>query len=701
MKINELLDGISKRDIVLPEFQREYVWGKDKAKQLVVSLVKDYPVGGLLFWKTDSPPDLKNVSILPEKLGMISVILDGQQRLTTLYMLVRGEIPPYYTETDIETDPRDLYYDLETGDFQYYLVSRMKDNPLWIQVTKCFQSKEINVFQIAQNGAPSEGEAFQRAQRYNTNLTRLRNIETVDLPMQTVPSHASLNDAITIFDRVNSLGTKLTDAELALTHVTGNWPQARRVMKDKISDLEAVNFGYDLTFMIRALTGVVTKRALFETIHDRPRPELEQGWNTLSKALDYLAGLLPESAFVHSTLDLNTTNVLVPLVVYLSLHKGRFPSDKALKRAIHWLYAAHTKARYTSQTDQKLEHDVSLVVANDSPWELLVKAIMDERGRLETTAGDMEGRTASHPLFRMTYILAKAHGAIDWFNGSSLAAPVGKAYALHYHHIFPSSILYKHGYDPENLLDKKIVNEIGNHAFLTAESNQSISNRLPEQYLPEVEERFPGALARQFVPVDPSLWKLDHFPVFLEARRGLIARKMNEYMQSLISEPEIVHERSIKDLIGLGESATLEFKTTLQWDVVQNQPNKALRKQVLKTVAAFLNSEGGTLVIGVEDNGGVYGLERDFGVVDNSRDRFQNLLSSLMTDYIGPEFASLVKLRFETVNSHQVCVIDVSRGPIPAYIRGDQGSEFYVRVGSTSRALDTEETVRYLSMHWD
>jgi uncharacterized protein with ParB-like and HNH nuclease domain len=90
MKISELLDGIEKRDMVLPEFQREYVWGKEQAKQLVVSLVKDYPVGSLLFWKTDEPPELKNVDILPDKLGTVAVILDGQQRLTTLYMLVRG-----------------------------------------------------------------------------------------------------------------------------------------------------------------------------------------------------------------------------------------------------------------------------------------------------------------------------------------------------------------------------------------------------------------------------------------------------------------------------------------------------------------------------------------------------------------------------------------------------------------------------------
>ena len=83
-KIQEFLDDIRNHNIVLPEFQREYVWNREQAKQLLVSLYKKYPVGGVLLWKTDEPPKLKNIDRLPEKLGTLQVILDGQQRLTTL-----------------------------------------------------------------------------------------------------------------------------------------------------------------------------------------------------------------------------------------------------------------------------------------------------------------------------------------------------------------------------------------------------------------------------------------------------------------------------------------------------------------------------------------------------------------------------------------------------------------------------------------
>ena len=227
MKIRELLDDIRKQDIVLPEFQREYVWTREQAKQLMVSLYKQYPVGGFLFWKTDNPPDLKNIDHLPEKLGTVRVLLDGQQRLTTLHMLTSGDIPAYYTESEIQSDPRDLFFHLETADFQYYQASRMVGDSMWQRMIDCFTNNNLNVIQIADQSTDDADEKLQLAQRLNNNLNRLRSVKDLDLPEQVVPHDASLDDAIDIFDRVNSQGTKLTDAELALTHVTGKWPYAR------------------------------------------------------------------------------------------------------------------------------------------------------------------------------------------------------------------------------------------------------------------------------------------------------------------------------------------------------------------------------------------------------------------------------------------------------------------------------------------
>lgn len=699
MKIGNLVERIRTFDLVVPEFQREYIWSKEQAKELISSLRKGYPIGSLLFWETDKPPDLKGLRSLPHKLGTRCVILDGQQRLTALYVLLSGEIPPYYAEDGIENDPRDLYYDLDTGELRYYQASLMKENPLWRAVLSCFRDSSVPFFELAKAHSRTESEALALAQRYFENLHNLRQIEDTDLPVLTVPTRASVDEAIDIFDLVNSQGTKLTDAELALTHVTGKWPEARRRMKRKIDEMSSLGFQFDLTFTTRALATLVARRALFPSIHGRNRDELVEGWDTVEKILDYLVSILPHKAFIHSTQDLNTTNVLVPLIAHLSLTKRRFGSETTLRHAVHWLYAAHIWARYTSQTDQRLEHDVAIVFQEPTPWGSLRDQIIDQRGRLDVKADDLEGRGYQHPLHQMAYVLCKAHGAVDWFNGTLLGSAHGKAYRLHVHHIFPQAILYSSGYDPDNHLHRKIVNEIANRAFLTAESNAALSAKRPEDYLPEVERDYPGALSRQFVPMDPSLWRVERFQDFLEARRQLIARKLNEFMNALVSEPETHYQRRVQELASLGESATLEFKSTLRWDMVRGQVNRDLQFSALRTVAAFLNSYGGTLLVGVEDDGTVCGLGRDLATLpERSLDAFQQTLVSLMRDHIGPHFSALVHIRFEEVVGEVVCLLDVDAAPEPAFLSGPRGKEFFVRMGNTSQPLNPEETLKYVQM---
>ena len=150
MELRQILDGVESMEMVMPEFQREYVWPIEDAKQLFVSMFKGYPTGCLLFWETEDPPAIKNKAVDTEKLGLTKVILDGQQRLTTLYMLIRGDIPPYYTMDDILQDPRHLYFNVLTGDFQFYQRTVMENNPLWQSVTKCFDENAVDSFDIAE-----------------------------------------------------------------------------------------------------------------------------------------------------------------------------------------------------------------------------------------------------------------------------------------------------------------------------------------------------------------------------------------------------------------------------------------------------------------------------------------------------------------------------------------------------------------------
>ena len=696
MLISEAVSDIRNQNLVLPEFQREYVWSREQAKQLLVSLTRKYPVGGLLFWKTQEPPELKNVDTMPESLGTVQVILDGQQRLTTLYMVITGEIPPYYLIRDITNDIRDLFYNLDDGDFQYFQPVRMRDNPRWVRVVDCFKGDSVNVFSIAQRVVGADEAAFEQAQLYESNLSKLRGIRDVDLPIQVIPTEASLDDAIDVFDRLNSLGTKLTDAELALTHVTGKWSQARRTLKAKMDQLNQQRFAFDLTFMTRALVCTVTGHALFEHIHAVERSRLEEGWQGLSHILDYAASILPSRAHIHSTRDMSSTNPLIPVVRFLSLHGGKFQSESSLRRALHWLYLSQVHGRYAGQTDSRLEHDVTVVNREDSPWQSLLNQIVDQRGRTEVLPDDFEGRGAGHPLYRMSLVLAKANGAVDWFNGISLTTPIGDSYGIHSHHIFPQSRLYQNGFSSDSHVDRQMVNAIANRAFLSGPTNLSIGNRIPEDYLPEVEARYPGALESQFIPIDSQLWKLHRYRDFLRARRELLAEGLNSMFDTLASDDEPAHSRPIGDLIGMGEGVGLEFKSTLQWDVVEGKQSKGLRDAVLKTLVAFMNTEGGTVLIGVEDSGQIFSLERDLNLVGGSQDRFLQLLNSLVADRIGIQYTPYVAARIDSVNGKSICVVDTSKSSEPAFLSGQRGREFYVRVGNLTRALDPEQTLTYI-----
>ena len=703
MTIAELLDDISKLNLVLPEFQREYVWDRNQAKQLMVSLYSEYPTGSLLFWKTENPPEIKNSAVDPNEIGTTQVILDGQQRLTTLYMFMRGKVPPYYTDEDIKTDPRDLYFNLQEGTFQYHQTKKMDGAPEWVPVTDCFRQGALNPVQLSRAASDEEDEG-KLANVFFQNLNRLQGIKERQYPVQSVPSSASIDEAIDVFDRVNSMGTKLSDAELALAHVTGKWSQARRAMKEKMEELRTKNFDFDLTFMIRALTGVAEGRALYEAIHDTPEKELKQGWQKLSRILDYLATVLPGRAHIHSTDDLNTTNVLVPVVVYLAKNNVRFSSDEAMRRCIHWLYAASMWSRYSGQTTNRLDHDLSIIRRQDNPWPDLVDAIIDQRGRIEVKPSDFEGRSIRNPMYRMSYVVIKSNDAVDWFNGSPLAETHGSDYKIHNHHIFPSSLLYSEegGYTSDNHMHKKLVNEIANRAFLTGESNVTLGNTPPSEYLPEVREQYPGAIESQYVPNDPELWEVERYEEFLKERRRLLAEAINERMEELIGGTESPSEDApASALLEMGESVALEFKSSLRWDLHRKSVNKDLEKVVAKTVAGFMNAEGGTLLIGVDDEGEVLGLKSDLKTLGRKDlDGYQQKLIQILKNHIGADFLQHVETQFQEFEGKGLCRVEVEQSPEPVYFREDnQQREFYVRTGNTTQPLNMEEAHNYIEMH--
>lgn len=157
--------------------------------------------------------------------------------------------------------------------------------------------------------------------------------------------------------------------------------------------------------------------------------------------------------------------------------------------------------------------------------------------------------------------------------------------------------------------------------------------------------------------------------------------------------------RPISELIKLPESDRLEYKSTFQWDVRRNCENKDLRFSTLKTIVAFLNSEGGTLIIGVEDNGNIFGLEQDFSLLSKGNiDQLERTIIDSICNHIGKNFTQQIKIRFEKIDSKDICAIDVKKSPKKAWLQktGEKKLEFYIRMSNKSEPLDIPDIYDHL-----
>ncbi|MBD2300432.1 putative DNA binding domain-containing protein [Nostoc sp. FACHB-87] len=157
--------------------------------------------------------------------------------------------------------------------------------------------------------------------------------------------------------------------------------------------------------------------------------------------------------------------------------------------------------------------------------------------------------------------------------------------------------------------------------------------------------------------------------------------------------------RPISELIQLPESDRLEYKSTFQWDVKRNCENKDLRFSSLKTIVAFLNSEGGTLIIGVEDNGNVFGLEQDLSLLSNGNlDKLERTIIDTICNHIGKSFIQQIKIRFENIDDKCVCAIDVKKSHKKAWLQKtkEKKLEFYIRMSNKSEPLDIPDIYDHL-----
>lgn len=687
--IRGLLDRVETNDIVLPEFQREFVWKNDQSKELLRSLYKRYPIGSLLIWNTENAPEIKNDAVKRETTGLYNVLLDGQQRLTVLYMFIKNKIPPYYKKHEINSDPRNLYFNLENGNFKY--ENKETRNTLeWVKVTYIFEGK-IEAIRLAKEKANGTNEdVVDKAQKYQDQLEKIKTIKSLTMPVEELPKSANVHQSINLFHLVNDQGTELGKAELALAHMSAHWPYIRREVKSKKKKLKEEGFDFGLDFYVKCIIAIATDSMTYGKVYDTPQKELKEVWGRIEDALDFVLNLLQNEAHMPDSSFISTRAALIPFVYYVD-KKNLELGFKEKRKFYKWLYAALMWSRYGSSTDTKLDKDISFVGEDDPTLELM-EEIKSDKGRIDVQPSDLNGRgKRSKRFYNMLRIISRDNNPVDWKTGE----PLKGNYQLESHHIFPKSRLYDDLYDSKSYMARKRVNEIANRAFITAKGNKRLSNKLPENYLPEVKDKHPVALDKQFIPENEKLWKLENYEDFLANRRQKIATAINDFMNSLVKPPEPTPVTT-EDIIKRGENSRIEFKETLLYDVYQEQANKTLKAEIAKEICAFANSDGGTLIIGVEDGTKeIKGIERDLQLMKNSRDKFGLTLTQIVTTKLGEAFAATyVRHDFDQVEDKTLAVVSVEASPDPVFYEGER---LYVRAGSSSRPLSGSEIPEYIN----
>ena len=287
----------------------------------------------------------------------------------------------------------------------------------------------------------------------------------------------------------------------------------------------------------------------------------------------------------------------------------------------------------------------------------------------------------------------KSRGAVCLTTGIGLHKNMGKKYQLELDHIFPYSQLKKAGYGFGNRVKYALAQEFTNRAILTQIANRGKSDTSAADYLANVQEKFPKALELQCIPQDQDLWKIENYEEFLNERRKILAEHLNAFLNKITTTEETIAPVSLEDMIAEGESDEMEFKSTLRWDIREGAVNKKLEEVIAKTVAAFANSQGGTLLVGVADDGTILGLEQDFASLGDGRDKFELHLRNLLNQQFGAGFVtSKVQIRFHEIEEKEVCQIEVSPAKEPVIMKvkdksGQSVEKFYARSGNLSQEI--------------
>ena len=543
ISIGKIIEQIKDGFIVLPQFQRGYVWDMKQALKYLDSLYNLYPTGSLLIWETSNLPKIRTINNDITN-GNARVLLDGQQRLTTIYSIAKGCPPPFY---DGKPYPQEIYIDLEADieknqDLFVHLPNgKPKDKINYVSVSQVLMLGIDKFIETNISNNTIDETAKNYYLKHFTKIQKLTSILNYEYYEHVIENKWDLDQIVDIFNRVNAQGIRLGPPDFALAYICASWPEARDEIKNLLNEVrEKTGYDFGIEYIVRLISIDNLSNARLSKINpDRDhmgkeftRDKLIHSWQKIKKAIPYSINILKKECLIANNDSLSNFPFLI-LWYYLIQQEGQyFHTDVEKKEMLLWFIESQIWARYTGPSETLLDKDVKLVKDSKSKGLLAELKKTNSLRKIETKDITQKGKLQG--LFPVFIASLKHTKAKDWVTGQIIDEEnIGDMNKIELHHIFPKDFLKKNGLSLADGAGKAKANELANMAIITKTANIGILNNAPIKYLEDVERSHPGSLDSQSVPKNKALWDFKNFDDFLTNRRLLITNAMNQYITDL------------------------------------------------------------------------------------------------------------------------------------------------------------------------
>ena len=565
-----LIEDIGQGEVALPDIQRPFVWGASKVRDLLDSMYKGFPVGYLLFWETGVEAGARQIGTEARQKVPRLLIVDGQQRLTSLYAVITGAkiVKDDYSEGRIRIAfrPDDATFavaDAATGKDPEFIADI---SALWVPG----QRKNVVRAFLRRLAEKRELDDAER-DRLDEAVDRLHDLR--DYPFKAVELASSVEEeqVAEVFVRINSEGVTLSQADFILTLMSVFWEKGRRQLEDfsrgcKVPTLLAASpFNWYIqpspAQMLRVSVAVAFRRAVLKQVYTllrgkdvdtgRPDPERREAqFAVLQHAHDKVLDLtnwheflqcLERAGFRGSKMISSDNALLFSYALWLL---GRVdyhvPLDRLREVIARWFFMAHTTSRYTGAFESRFEQDTArlaeLQPGDADGYIQVLSTIVDDTLTADywsiTLPNELATSASKSPAL-LAYI-----AALNILDADALLS-TGKVRArldpaitarkgIERHHIFPRAYLRSE----MKIIDNREINQIANMALVEWADNIAISDDAPAVY-------WPAQLAAKNLPVDtlarqrywhalPDAWEHMDYPDFLAARRKLMGHVVRD-----------------------------------------------------------------------------------------------------------------------------------------------------------------------------